>query len=83
MVVWLSLEFDLPGILNEGLVSTHELKYGCRLRKDWIEAVKKSKGILQCSNKSLPTLLGFKRKRIDNLNNWISEVMIKYPPIKA
>ena len=23
------------------------------------------------------------KKRIDNLNNWISEVMIKYPPIKA
>jgi predicted Zn-dependent protease len=23
------------------------------------------------------------KKRIDNLNNWISEVMIKYPPIKS
>ena len=22
-------------------------------------------------------------KRIENLNNWISEVMIKYPPIKS
>ena len=23
------------------------------------------------------------KKRIENLNNWISEVMIKYPPIKT
>ena len=23
------------------------------------------------------------KKRIENLNNWMSEIMIKYPPIKS
>ena len=33
-----SLESDLPGVRNEGLLSDHELVRGARLRPDWVDA---------------------------------------------
>ena len=38
-----SLETNLPGIINEGFLSNHELEIGARKRKDWNKALINSK----------------------------------------
>ena len=48
--------------------------------KLWQRMAEKNKG------KETPVFLSThpsSKKRIENLKNWISEVMIKYPPIKV
>ena len=41
-----SLETDLPGICNEGLLSLHQLTHGTKNRTDWSQAVIKAKSVL-------------------------------------
>ena len=62
-----SLSTELPGILNEGLLSSHELKSGTKSRSDWDNAVKKAKSILGKSKRELISALGFSIKKVDNL----------------
>ena len=62
-----SLTTELPGISNEGLLSSHELKSGTKRRRDWDNATKKAKSILGKSKRELISALGFTIKKVDNL----------------
>ena len=62
-----SLETDLPGIANEGLLALHELRHGVRKRADWAAAGRKAAGALGKRDRDLLTALGFRIERIDNL----------------
>ena len=67
-----SLETQLPGISNEGLLSLHELTHGTRNRPDWGPAVERAKSVLGKSKKELLTALGFTCQRMDNLTELLS-----------
>ena len=67
-----SLETQLPGISNEGLLSLHELTHGTRNRSDWGPAVERAKSVLGKSKRELLTALGFTCQRIDNLTELLS-----------
>ena len=62
-----SLETQLPGVSNEGLLSLHELTHGTRNRADWLESGERAKQILGKSKRELIEALGFRIKRLDNL----------------
>ena len=62
-----SLETQLPGISNEGLLSLHELTHGARSRPDWGEAAAKAQTVLGKSKKELIYALGFTCRQLDNL----------------
>ena len=69
-------EADYLGLIFSSL-SGYDIRESVKL---WERMAEKNKG------KEPPAFLSThpsSKKRIDNLNNWISEVMIKYPPIKA
>ncbi len=61
-----TIESDLPGIANEGLVALHELRHGVPQRKDWKQAADKAKRCTGKRSKSLLQSLGFKLKSLDN-----------------
>ena len=63
----ISLEDDLPGIINQGLLSSHELINGTRDRKDWDLASKKAKSVVGKTKKELLTALGYSINKLDNL----------------
>tara|TARA_E500000178_G_C16794208_1_gene649464 strand:- start:30 stop:863 length:834 start_codon:yes stop_codon:yes gene_type:complete len=68
-------EADYLGLIFSSL-SGYDIRESTRL---WERMSKKNKG------KEPPVFLSThpsSKKRIENLNNWISEVMINYPPIK-
>ena len=68
-------EADYLGLIFSSL-SGYNIKESVKL---WERMAEKNKG------KEPPVFLSThpsSKKRIENLNNWISEVMIKYPPIK-
>ncbi len=68
-------EADYLGLIFSSL-SGYDIRESVKL---WERMSKKNKG------KEPPVFLSThpsSKKRIENLNNWISEVMIKYPPIK-
>ena len=68
-----SLGTNLPGIVNEGLLSLHELAYGTRARHaDWDGAVKQAQSVLGKSEKELLTALGFTSKPIDSKTELLS-----------
>ena len=67
-----SLETSLPGIFNQGLLSSNELIHGTKVRADWTNAVDKTAKILNKSGKELITSLGFKTDRIDNLTELLT-----------
>ena len=67
-----SLETQLPGIANEGLLSLHELTYGTRSRTDWATSIEKAKRILGKSKRALVEALGFSSQRLDNLTDLLS-----------
>ena len=68
-----SLATTLPGIVNEGLLSLHELAYGTRARHaDWDGAVKQAQSVLGKSEKELLTALGFTSKPIDSKTELLS-----------
>ena len=69
-------EADYLGLIFSSL-SGYDIRESVKL---WERMAEKNKG------KEPPAFLSThpsSKKRIDNLNNWITEVMIKYPPIKA
>jgi hypothetical protein len=49
----------IPGLLNEGLLATHELENGVPLRGDWQQAIEYSRKLLTKRNKSLLESLGY------------------------
>jgi hypothetical protein len=53
------LESELPGLRNEGLLATHELRSGVPTRADWAEACERSKGLLTKRGRDLVESLGF------------------------
>ena len=63
-----SLETNLPGIINEGFLSNHELEKGVKERKDWGKASQKSNTIIGRDDINLLYELGFESKRLDNLS---------------
>ncbi len=69
-------EADYLGLIFSSL-SGYDIRESVKL---WQRMAEKNKG------KEPPVFLSThpsSKKRIENLNNWINEVMIKYPPIKA
>ena len=69
-------EADYLGLIFSSL-SGYDIRESVNL---WERMAKKKEG------KETPVFLSThpsSKKRIENLNNWISEVMIKYPPIKS
>ena len=69
-------EADYLGLIFSSL-SGYDIRESVKL---WQRMANKNKG------KEPPVFLSThpsSKKRIENLNNWISEVIIKYPPIKA
>lgn len=53
------LESDLPGMVNSGLLASHELRYGVPLRPDWAAATAASRAALRKRGRDLVTSLGF------------------------
>ena len=66
-----SIEGSLPGIRNEGFLSTNELKHGIKNRKEWEGACSKAKDVLNRGNKQLIESLGFDIDRRDNFTNFL------------
>ena len=69
-------EADYLGLIFSSL-SGYDIRESVKL---WERMAEKNKG------KEPPVFLSThpsSKKRIENLNNWISEVIIKYPPVKA
>ena len=62
-----SLETDLPGLANEGLLALHELRHGVPKRADWAAAGGKAAAALGKRDGELLAALGFRLERIDNL----------------
>ena len=65
-----SLETDLPGINNAGLVALHELQHGARTRADWLAAKEKASRVLGQRDDALIKALGFQAEKIDSLT-WL------------
>lgn len=59
----------IPGVLNEGLLATHELENGVPLRDDWKDAVGRSKSLLTRRNQPLLRDLGYE---VQNLTGPVS-----------
>lgn len=66
-----SLADNLPGIRNEGFLSSNELKYGIKNFKDWDQACNKGKEVLRKGNKKLIESLGFDTDKRDNFTNFL------------
>jgi hypothetical protein len=64
-----SLESDLPGIRNEGLLSNHELARGAQLRQDWTKAQALADPILGAAGMSLLQRLGFGIEKADSVTS--------------
>lgn len=50
---------NIPGLLNEGLLATHELENGVPLRNDWRNAVERSRHMLNRRDRPLLESLGY------------------------
>ncbi len=64
-----SLETDLPGISNEGLLSQHELEKGVPKLPEWETAKPKAAAAIGKGSDSLLKSLGYSIERIDNLTS--------------
>ncbi len=64
-----SLETDLPGIRNEGLVALHELQRGVPKRPDWSGAGRRAAAAKGRSGTALLKALGYRIERLDNLTS--------------
>ena len=64
-----SLETDLPGIRNEGLVALHELQRGVPDRSDWRGAGRKAAAAKGKIGPALLSALGYRIQRLDNLTS--------------
>ena len=67
-----SLETDLPGIHNEGLLALHNLRHGVRKRPDWTVAGKKAKEASGTRALELLGALGFRVAPLDNLTHLLT-----------
>ena len=64
-----TLESELPGVRNEGLLSFHELSVGARRRTDWTSANSQGRAILGKEREDLLRALGFATRRNDALTS--------------
>ncbi len=64
-----SLETELPGIRNEGLLSDHELARGARLRTDWTAAQTRAAPVLGAVGMDLLRRLGFGIEKADGVTS--------------
>ena len=64
-----SLETNLPGINNQGLLASHELEHGVPKREDWEEGRIKAAQAIGNSDKELLLVLGFNIEPLDNLTS--------------
>lgn len=64
-----SLETELPGIRNEGLLSDHELARGARLRPDWASAQTRAAPVLGAAGMDLLKRLGFGIEKADGVTS--------------
>lgn len=62
-----SLETALPGLRNEGLLASHELAVGVRLRHDWASGGTKAAAALGPGGEKLLTALGYALEKHDGL----------------
>jgi hypothetical protein len=60
---------ELPGIRNEGLLATHELRVGVKKRADYPAATENAKRILHRQDKDLLESLGYRIERLDNFTS--------------
>ncbi len=64
-----SLETDLPGLNNEGLLALHELLNGVPMRSDWLTVKSKAAAALSKRGSELLVALDFQIEPIDNLTS--------------
>lgn len=64
-----SLETELPGVRNEGLLSNHELVRGARLRPDWTTAQASGSRNLGATGMDLLRRLGFAVEKADGVTS--------------
>ncbi len=64
-----SLETELPGITNEGLLSTYQLKEEIRSAKVTPDVREKATSAIGSKNKQLLGKLGFRSEKLDNLTD--------------
>lgn len=64
-----SVESELPGIRNEGLLSDHELARGARLRPDWASAQSKAAPVLGAEGMDMLRRLGFGIEKADGVTS--------------
>jgi hypothetical protein len=64
-----SVESELPGIRNEGLLSNHELARGARLRPDWEKAQRSGGPLLGVMGMDLLRRLGFAIEKADGVTS--------------
>jgi hypothetical protein len=57
--IWAELETELPGLRNQGMFATHELRDGVPLRSDWASACAKGQTLLAHRGRDLVERLGF------------------------
>lgn len=57
---------DLPGLRNEGLLATHELRAGVKAHEAYASAASKAKAVIRQQDRQLLEALGFRIERLDN-----------------
>lgn len=67
-----SLDTDLPGLHNEGLLALHNLRHGVRNRADWTAAGQKAKKAVGVRRRELLDALGFHIAPLDNLTHLLT-----------
>ncbi|MCS3655154.1 hypothetical protein GGQ08_003245 [Salinibacter ruber] len=64
------LDDSLPGVRNQGLLSTHELRAGVPRRDDWDQATENAKSAVPESSQKLVESLGYGRELLTD-HSWI------------
>lgn len=67
-----SLETELPGIRNEGLLSNHELVRGAQRRPDWARVQASGSAVLGATGMDLLHRLGFGVEKADGVTSLLS-----------
>jgi hypothetical protein len=57
--IWAELENELPGLRNQGMFASHELRDGLPLRPDWKDACARGRALLGFRGRELVERLGF------------------------
>lgn len=57
---------ELPGLRNEGLLATHELRAGVKAHAAYASAASKARGVVGKQDRALLEALGFRIERFDN-----------------